>query len=97
MHDDRLGGADPSLDLRNGRVTTGPPQSTGGGLDTGHAPSASPPSLPALGEILVHVLSKVPQQGELLVQGGGHLVGGHAGQVVALAKLYISETITISN
>ena len=82
VHDDRLGSSDPPLDLRDGHV----------GTAGSHRSSPSSnlhrlPALPALGEVLVHVLSEVAEQGELLVQGRGHLAAVHRGQVVALAKL----------
>ena len=83
MHDDRLGSSDPPLDLRDGEAGTG-----GSGL-TPHSTSrlGDLPALSALGEVLVHVLSEVSEQRELLVERGGHLAAAHAGQVVALPKL----------
>lgn len=53
MDDDCFGSPDPPLDLRN-RVCETP----GGGF---------PNYLSALSEVLVHVLSEVSEQGELLV------------------------------
>ena len=77
MHDDRLGGADPALDLRDGGVgVAGPP----------------PRPAPALGQVLVHVLGEVAQQRELLMQRGRHLRRRHRAQAAALPKLDIPDT-----
>ena len=82
MHDDRLRGPDPSLDLGDGEAGTARPH-------TSYSPGLGLAGLAALGEVLVHVLGEVPEEGELLVEGGGHLAAAHVGQVVALSELDI--------
>ena len=84
MHDDRLRGPDPSLDLGDGEAGTARPNTS-----TSSSTGLGLPGLAALGEVLVHVLGEVPEEGELLVEGGGHLAAAHVGQVVALSELDI--------
>ena len=90
VHDDRLGGPDPPLDLRDGHVGAAGSDSSPASSSNSSSCSSSLddlPSLPALGEVLVHVLGEVAEQGELLVEGLRHLAAAHRGQVVPLAKL----------
>ena len=81
VHDDRLGRPDPPFDLRYGRGVRGArrPQFS--------APAAS---LAPLSQVLVHVLGEVPQQGELLVQRGRHVLGRHRGHAAALGELNVA-------
>ena len=84
VHDDRLGGSDPPLDLGYCEAGT-----AGSHTSTSTSHGLHLPGLAALGEVLVHVLGEVPEEGELLVEGGGHLAAAHVGQVVALSELDI--------
>ena len=80
MHDDCFGRSYPPLYLRNGR---------------GHGARARldtpTPRLAPLGEVLVHVLGEVAEQGELLVQGGGDMLGRHRAHTAPLAELDVAE------
>ena len=87
MHDDGLGCSDPALDLWNSNI------GVTASLIVLHN-TESVVTLSTLGEVLIHVLSKVSEEGELLVQGPGHRAAGHAGQVVTLAKLDKSEKLS---
>ena len=89
MHDDRLRCPDPPPDLRYG----GQPRPGCRWRPSGGRP-APRHRLPPLGEVLVHVLGKVAEEGELLLEGGRDLVGGHAAAATTLTKLNVTETET---
>lgn len=80
MHDDCFWSPDPPLYLWNGNG-----HGSGAGLD----PPIS--SLTTLRQVLVHVLGKISEQGKLLVEGGGDMLGGHGAHTAAFSKLDVAS------
>jgi len=78
VHDDGLGCPDPPFDLGYGGGGRGP---------DGVAPAALTP-LPSLSQVLIHVLSEVSEESELLMERGGDLVSSQTSHSVALSKLH---------
>jgi hypothetical protein len=96
MHDDGFGGPNPALDLWNNArrrrqsAANWRPRAAIGRRRRAVAPARR---IAALGEILVHVLGKVAEQDDLLLEGGRHLVGGQVARAAAptLTKLNVTE------
>ena len=97
MHDDGFGGSNPALDLwnnarrrRQSAANWRPRAAIGRRCRRAVAPARR---IAALGEILVHVLGKVAEQDDLLLEGGRHLVGGQVARAAAsaLTKLNVTE------
>jgi len=95
MHDDGLGGPDPSLDLRNhaGRSSPSADRWRPRVAVLRGAAAAAQRGVAALGEVLVHVLGEVAEEDELLLEGGRDLAGGQVARAVhALTKLNVTES-----
>lgn len=80
MHDDCFWSPDPPLYLWNGNG-----HGSGAGL---HTPISS---LTPLCQVLIHVLGEVSEQGELFVEGGGDMLGGHGAHTAALSELDVAS------